>query len=107
MLIENEHFDADNALPSMLRDDVFRTSTFDGLEIEGVTFDGIIESCQFAICELYWMLFNCTLVAGVRFECCQFRSASFRGATFVECEFVECTFNGEKWGHTPFSQTSR
>jgi hypothetical protein len=48
MLIENEHFDPDNALPEVLRDDVFRTSSFDGLELEGVTFDGIFESSSTA-----------------------------------------------------------
>ena len=99
MLLEDAHFDVDN-VPDVgqWRDAVLRRCTFDGLDLEGVTFDGLIEACTFMSTELYWVLFNCTVVVKTRFEACYFRSASFRGATFVDCEFVECSFELDNLG---------
>ena len=93
MMIEGELYDADNEPPtSDWRDAVIRRCTFDGLELEGTTFDGLLENCTFTSTELYWVLFNCAVVANTRFEACRFRSASFRGATFVDCQFIDCKF---------------
>ncbi len=99
MLHEDTMFDPDNEpAVDQWRDAVIRRCTFDGLEFEGVTFDGLIEGCSFLSSELYWVLFNVAIVANTRFEACRFRSASFRGTTFVDCEFVECTFDLDNLG---------
>lgn len=100
MLIEDELYDLDNEphKPVGWGDTVYRRCGFDGLDLEGLIFDGLMEGCSFTSCELYWGLFNVALVAGTRFEGCTFRSSSFRGSTFVDCEFVECTFTLDNLG---------
>lgn len=100
MLIEDEAYDEDNGphRPGEWRDTVYRRCSFDGLELEGIIFDGVMENCAFTSCELYWAFLNVALIAGTRFEACTFRSASFRGSTFVDCEFVDCTFTLDNLG---------
>ena len=100
MLIEDAHFNEDQPPPTPWdwRDSVIRRSAFDALELEGLSFDGVMEGCVVTSTEFYWGLFNCALVAGTRFEACRFRSSSFRGCTFVDCAFVDCRFELDNLG---------
>lgn len=100
MLIEDECFSEDCPLPSSqdLRDCVIRRSTFDALDLEGFTFDGVMVGCVFTSTKFYWGLFVCAFVARTRFEACHFPSTSFRGCTFVDCEFVDCRFGLDNLG---------
>lgn len=101
MLIEDKLFNEDHAPPSQAiewGDGVFRRTTFDALELEGLIFDGVMEACVFTSTEFYWGLFNVALIAGTRFESCRFRSTSFRGCTLVDCEFVDCAFELDNLG---------
>jgi uncharacterized protein YjbI with pentapeptide repeats len=100
MLIEDELYNADRAPPQAggWGDSVIRRSTFDALDLEGLSFDGLMEGCVFTSTEIYWGLFNCALVARTRFEACRFRGTSFRGCTFVDCEFVDCAFELDNLG---------
>ncbi|MDX2204948.1 MAG: pentapeptide repeat-containing protein [Hyphomicrobiaceae bacterium] len=100
MLIEDERFDEDHPPQDLAewRDIVIRRTAFDALELEGLSFDGVMQSCIFTSTEIYWGLFNCAAVIGTRFEACRFSGTSFRGCTFVDCEFVECTFRLDNLG---------
>ena len=94
MLFENEAFDGGNPGPPRddWRDAVFRYCTFDGIDIEGLSIDGILQGCTFTACKFYWGLFNTTLLASVRFLDCTFPGTSFRGVKFIDCEFERCQF---------------
>jgi uncharacterized protein YjbI with pentapeptide repeats len=100
MLIQDELFDEKHPPPRSddWRDGVIRRSTFDAVDLEGLSFDGVMEACIITRAEFYWALFNCALVAGTRFESCRFSGASFRGCTFVDCEFVNCAFGLDNLG---------
>lgn len=96
MLIEDELFNEDNPPPpthsDRWRDCVIRRTTIDAANLEGLSFDGLMEACVVTSSEFYWGLFNCALIARTRFEACRFPATSFRGCTFVDCEFVDCRF---------------
>ncbi|MGE0023867.1 MAG: pentapeptide repeat-containing protein [Hyphomicrobium sp.] len=96
MLIEDELFNEDNPPPGAFapewRDCVVRRTTFDAIALEGLSFDGVMESCTLTSSDFYWGFFNCALIAKTRFEACVFPATSFRGCTLVECEFIECRF---------------
>jgi hypothetical protein len=100
MLIEDVLFNEDHPppRPSEWRDCVIRRSTFDALDLEGLSFDGLMESCVVTSTEFYWGFFNCALVAGTRFEACRFPATSFRGCMFIDCEFVDCRFDLDNIG---------
>ena len=100
MLIQDESFDEDHLPPRSddWRDCIIRRSTFDAIDLEAVSFDGVMEACIIKSAEFYWTLFNCALVAGTRFERCRFSGTSFRGCTFVDCSFVDCTFGLDNLG---------
>lgn len=101
MVIEDALYNQDHPLPfapNEWRDGVIRRSIFDALDLEGLSFDGLMEGCVVTSTEFYWGLFNCALVARTRFEACRFRATSFRGCTLVDCEFVDCRFDLDNIG---------
>ena len=101
MLIEDELFNEDHPppmRPNDWRDRVIRRTTFDALDLEGLSFDGLMQGCVITSTELYWAFFNCAVVVGTRFEACRFPGALFRGCTFVDCDFVECLFDLDNLG---------
>lgn len=100
MLIENATFDRDTPPPAAGNwgEAVFRYCTFENLDLDGLSSDGIIQSCTFTGCQLYWAFFNCTLLAGVRFMDCTFSGASFRTARLIECTFERCNFDLDNLG---------
>ncbi len=100
MLIEDELYNEDRPPPppGEWRDCVIRRSTFDALDLEGLSFDGVMEGCAFTSTGFYWGLFNSALVARTRFEACRFPATSFRGCTFVDCAFVDCRFELDNLG---------
>jgi uncharacterized protein YjbI with pentapeptide repeats len=100
MLFENEVFDSINAppAPATWSEHVFRGCTFEGGDLEGIIFGGVMDECTLTGVDLYWAFFNVALVARTRFEDCQFRGASFRGATLVDCTFVRCKFELDNLG---------
>ncbi len=100
MLIEDALYTEDFQPPPPRdwRDGVLRRSTFDALNLEGLSFEGVMQDCVFTSTEFYWAFLNTALVAGTRFEACRFRGASFRGCTFVDCAFVDCTFDLDNLG---------
>ena len=101
MLIEDELFNEDHPppmRPNDWRDSVIRRTTFDALDLEGLSFDGLMQGCVITSTELYWGFFNCAVVVGTSFEACRFPGVSFRGCTFVDCNFVECRFDLDNLG---------
>jgi uncharacterized protein YjbI with pentapeptide repeats len=101
MLIEDALYNEDHPppiRPNEWRDSTILRSTFDALDLEGLSFDGLMDGCVVTSTEFYWGLFNCALVARTRFEACRFRGTSFRGCTLVDCEFVDCTFELDNLG---------
>ena len=100
MLIEEETFDESHPppLPASWGEHVFRFCTFDGLPLEGLSFDGIMQSCTFTGCQFYWGFFNCALLADVRFVDCTFPGASFRSAKLIACTFERCRFELDNLG---------
>lgn len=101
MLIEDALYNEDHPppmRPNEWRDSVILRSTFDALDLEGLSFDGVMDGCVITSTEFYWGLFNSALVARTRFEACRFRGTSFRGCTLVDCEFVDCRFDLDNLG---------
>jgi hypothetical protein len=100
VLIDQDAFDETNPPPSPRDWDesVFRFCTFDSLELEGLSFAGIMQSCTFTSCQFYWGLFNCALLAEVRFVDCSFPSTSFRTVKLVDCTFERCRFELDNLG---------
>lgn len=100
MLIEYEAFNEDHPPPNSgsWGEHVFRGTTFDAPDLEGLNFEGIMEHCVVTSSECYWGLFNTALIANTRFEACRFRGTSFRGCTLVDCEFVDCRFELDNLG---------
>ena len=100
MLIEYAIYNEDHAPPhpGSWAEQVFRYTTFDALDLEGLNFGGIMERCSVTSSEFYWGLFNTALVANTRFEACRFPGTSIRGCTFVDCEFVDCRFELDNLG---------
>lgn len=92
MLIEDALFNEDCPLPGDWSDCVVRSTQIDGLVLEGLNFEGIMDRCVVTSTEFYWGTFICALLTRTRFEACRFLGASFRGCTLVGCEFVDCTF---------------
>jgi hypothetical protein len=99
MLIEDE-FNEDQPppmRPNDWRDSVIRRTTFDALDLEGLSFDGLMQGCVITSTELYWGFFNCAVVVGTRFEACRFPGASFRGCTIDDCLMAACRFVDCAW----------
>src|SRR4051794_27683930 len=65
MLVQYE--DIDGTSPRDWRGKVFRYCDFHGVNIDGLNFEGIIQSSTLTGCRFYWGLFNCALLADVRF----------------------------------------
>jgi uncharacterized protein YjbI with pentapeptide repeats len=106
-LVESEVFDAGSGPPSDWGETVFRYCTFEGLEIDGLSFDGALHSSTLRGLDLYWAFFNTAVVVESRFEDCIFRGASFRGCHFVATTFVRCRFELDNLGGiTSFHDTS-
>jgi hypothetical protein len=100
MLIEDELFNEDQPppmRPNDWRDSVIRRTTFDALDLEGLSFDGLMQGCVITSTELYWGFFNCAVVVGTRFEACRFPGASFRGCTIDDCLMAACRFVDCAW----------
>jgi uncharacterized protein YjbI with pentapeptide repeats len=92
MLVESSEFSPGLGLPESWGDTVFRYCTFDALDIDGINFDGLMDSCTIRRSTFYWGLFNTALLHCVRFEHCIFPGTSFRGCSFVDCAFSDCAF---------------
>ena len=100
MLIEDELFNEDHPPPMRPNDwgySVIRRTTFDALDLEGLSFDGLMQGCVITSTELYWGFFNCAVVVGTRFEACRFPGASFRGCTIDDCLMAACRFVDCAW----------
>ena len=92
MLIEGQEFNAKLGAPTLTVEDVFRFCQFDDLDVDGVSFAGMMEGCTFTRATFYWGFFNTTALIDVRFVDCVFPGTSFRGCRLVECAFVNCRF---------------
>jgi uncharacterized protein YjbI with pentapeptide repeats len=90
MLVENA--DIDETYPRDWGSKVFRYCRFGGVDPEGLNFEGILTYCTLTGCRFYWGLFNCALLAEVRFVDCTFPGTSFRGTSFIACTFERCAF---------------
>jgi uncharacterized protein YjbI with pentapeptide repeats len=106
-LVESVVFDAQGGPPVEWGETVFRYCTFEGLEIDGLSFDGCLLWSTLRNLDLYWAFFNTATVAKTRFEDCRFRGASFRECRFVNTTFLRCRFELDNLGGvTSFHDTS-
>lgn len=71
---------------------------FSDLDIDGVSFDGLMHYCTLERSKFYWGLFNTAAFLHVRFIDCVFPGSSFRGCHFVACEFLRCRFTLDNLG---------
>lgn len=92
MLIEGQDFTPQSGAPPLTGEDVFRFCQFDNLDVDGVSFAGMMEGCTFTRGRFYWGLFNTASLIDVRFVDCIFPGTSFRGCRFVRCTFESCRF---------------
>lgn len=92
MLHEYGEFGGVNGLPDEWGEAVFRYCTFDGLHMDGLSFDGAMLWCTFRQSEFYWGFFNTAVLVEVRFQDCIFPGTSFRGCRIIDCTFERCRF---------------
>ncbi len=97
-LHESIGFTTLSALSDDTRDDVFRYCTFDGLDVEGQFFEGIVVGCKFNNSVWYLSLFSTTKFVDVEFRECVFRGCSFAQCVFARCRFVDCQFVKDNMG---------
>lgn len=91
-LHESIDFLGQSQLPKGWENDVFRYCTFEGLDLQGKAFEGVLTDCTITESVWYWGLFNTTRFVAVEFRDCAFRGSTFAGCIFVNCRFVNCTF---------------
>jgi uncharacterized protein YjbI with pentapeptide repeats len=87
---------AKNILES--NDGIFRYCSFESVNLEGGTYDGVFLACEFCDVDFYWAFFNVALLANCSFERCTFRGTSFAGCRLVECTFTKCRFLKDNLG---------
>lgn len=108
MLIEDALFYEDYPLPGDWSNCVVRSTQIDGLVLEGLTFEGIMDRCVVTSTEFYGGAFIRALLTRTRFEACRFLGASFRVWTFAldnlggdctldDCLLASCSFTGSTW----------
>lgn len=92
MLIENQEFNAKLGAPPLTGDGVFRLCTFEGIDLDGAGFTGVLEGCRLQRSQFYWGLFNTASLIDTHFVACVFPGTSFRGCRLVNCAFADCRF---------------
>ena len=100
MLFENENFEIKLDRSSKGPDNVYRYCNFKNISTEGDSYGDIFVGCVFENIDMYWGMFNTTILVNVKFVKCQFRGVAFSGSKFYEFEFNACEFlkdnlNGE------------
>jgi uncharacterized protein YjbI with pentapeptide repeats len=92
MMFEGHEFTPRGSAPPLSGGDVFRFCQFDDIDIEGVSYSGVMEGCTFTRGRFYWGLLNVASLIDVRFVDCIFPGTSFRGCRLVQCAFENCRF---------------
>jgi uncharacterized protein YjbI with pentapeptide repeats len=108
MLFESIVFDADEPLPELGEDHVFRYCTFlprQNLSLSVIY--GVFLGCTFQGLDFYWAIFNNALVANSTFDGCTFGGASFHSSQFIECSLKNCAFEADAFGKQCDLQESR
>ena len=92
MSIEYREYSRKKGPPQEWDETVFGFCQFLDLDIDGVSFSGLMHYCTLERSKFYWGFFNTAAFIHTRFVECVFPGASFRGCHFVGCEFERCSF---------------